>query len=249
MHLSRSSSKKCGVARLFLFLAVAALALDGCDESAVTHSTIPVTAQNNSGARVRLPVDVGGKRGYIDDKGNLVIKTQYEESGQFHEGLAQVCVGNCEIMHRMKSSEVPGHRDYKFGFIDEDGKLIVNPRFDSVTDFSEGLAAVCIGDDCNFSSHTGDRKWGYIDKTGATIIPSQFDSAAAFKEGLAAVDVGGKYGYINESGKFVIDPQFDGAFDFQNGIAWVQLRTNGSDIPNAAGYIDKTGKYIWKPSN
>jgi hypothetical protein len=43
----------------------------------------------------------------------------------------------------------------KNGYIDKAGKVVIEPRFDVVGEFSEGLAVVSIGG-----------KWGYIDKTG-----------------------------------------------------------------------------------
>jgi hypothetical protein len=99
--------------------------------------------------------------------------------------------------------------------------------------------------------------YGYIDRDGKLIIPSQFGRAANFKEGLAQVCVGsckweqnvgysGKFGFIDHSGHFVINPQYDNANDFQNGFASVTIG-KASEAKN--GYIDKTGKTIWTPSN
>ena len=50
----------------------------------------------------------------------------------------------------------------KWGYIDKTGKYVVNPQFDEVWSFSEGLAGVIIGD-------WKTSKWGYIDKTGKYI--------------------------------------------------------------------------------
>lgn len=228
-----------------------ALGLGGCDSPPSTHSNISGTSRSDSPLSRRLPVNIGGKRGYIDGTGKLVINPQYEDIGQFSEGLAKVCVGNCSDKHRSDYAFLREQRppqDFRYGFINEDGKLVINPTFEQVYDFSEGLAPVCVGKDCNYGGWGKERKWGYVDKTGAMAIPLQFDSASLFKEGLAVVSIGDKYGYIDESGKFAINPQFDLANDFEDGVASVWLRSNGSDFLSTMGYIDKSGKYIWRPS-
>lgn len=56
----------------------------------------------------------------------------------------------------------------------------------------------------------------------------------------------GTFGFIDHSSHFVINPQYDYADDFKNGFAKVDVG-NGND--RKAGYIDKTGKIIWQPSN
>ena len=98
---------------------------------------------------------------------------------------------------------------------------------------------------------------GYIDRDGKVVIPMQFGIASNFSEGLAYVCVGkctweqatgydGKFGYIDHAGHFVINPQYDNAWDFKNGFAKVTVG-RGDDAKN--GYVDKTGKVIWQPSN
>jgi hypothetical protein len=86
-------------------------------------------------------------------------------------------------------------------------------------------------------------KYGFIDKTGKIVIKPQFDDALlGFFEGLAEVQIGGKWGYIDKSGNIVIKPQFDGTSGFQEGLAKVFI--GGKE----AGYIDKTGRYVWEPT-
>ncbi|PIC58298.1 hypothetical protein CSV80_05820 [Sporosarcina sp. P12(2017)] len=53
---------------------------------------------------------------------------------------------------------------------------IIAPQYDFARDFSEGLAAVKLGD-----------KWGYIDTDGNTVIDFQYDKAFNFSEGKALV--------------------------------------------------------------
>jgi hypothetical protein len=73
------------------------------------------------------------------------------------------------------------------------GLLVVQPEFDQVGDFSEGLATFRIGN-----------KWGFVNKRGEIVVDPQFESAVSFSGGLAIVELGGgKWGYIDKKGKFV----------------------------------------------
>ena len=86
----------------------------------------------------------------------------------------------------------------KWGFIDKTGKYVVEPQFDKIKDFSEGLASVEVGG-----------KWGFINKTGKYIVGSRFDNAGEFSEGLANVKIKGKWGFIDKTGKYAVEPRFD----------------------------------------
>lgn len=56
----------------------------------------------------------------------------------------------------------------------------------------------------------------------------------------------GKFGFIDHLGHFVINPQYDNAWDFKNGLAKI---TVGKGDDAKIGYIDKTGRTVWQPSN
>src|ERR1043166_4205854 len=51
----------------------------------------------------------------------------------------------------------------KFGYIDVTGRVIITPRFDRASEFTEGLAAVQLG-----------TKFGYINEVGTVIIQPRF---------------------------------------------------------------------------
>ncbi|MCL8265197.1 WG repeat-containing protein [Leptospira weilii] len=114
---------------------------------------------------------------------------------------------------------------------------VIQPQFDRVGEFSNGLAPVLIGN-----------KWGYIDYTGTLVIQLQFEDAHSFSEGLAFVRIKNQWGYIDPTGKIVIQPRFDeakdylesGASNFSEGFASVK-------IGNKWGYIDRTGKIVIQP--
>ncbi|MCU0537534.1 MAG: WG repeat-containing protein [Hydrococcus sp. Prado102] len=138
-----------------------------------------------------------------------------------------------------------------------------------VSQFTEGLAAVKVGDKWGYIDTTGkiaialqydsvsvfsdglaqvaiDSEFWYIDKTNKVVIKPQVDSALAFSEGLAEILIGDKFGYMDKTGKIVIAPQFDIALKFSEELALV-AHSNETDRIDAIewGYIDKSGKYIW----
>lgn len=124
--------------------------------------------------------------GYIDKNGTEVIPVRLPMSdwnsliAHFSEGLAAF---------EVPSTPQEGRRIFaargKFGFIDKAGRVAISPIFDDADAFSEGLAAVKVG-----------QKYGYIDKTGSLLIEAQFDEAESFREGCALVRIEGKYGFI-----------------------------------------------------
>jgi hypothetical protein len=54
-----------------------------------------------------------------------------------------------------------------YGYIRQDGRAFVEPKYEDASDFSEGLAAV-----------SQDKKWGYIDSSFKSVISPRFASAA-----------------------------------------------------------------------
>lgn len=173
------------------------------------------------------PVEIGGKYGYINTGGNLVIAAQFDRADEFSEGLAKV---------RVKD---------KYGFIDNKGEIVINPEFDDALPFSEGLAAVSIGGRAfNLIADRdpiGSRKCGFIDKKGHWIITPVFHEVKSFSEGLAAVQVDEKWGFINKSGKFIINPEFSSVENFSEGFAFVISYRESSSLH---GLIDKSGKFL-----
>ena len=180
--------------------------------------------------------------GYIDTSGNFAIAPQFQFANSFSEGLARVNIDykNGFIDKAGQIAIEPQNEFYdpmpfaggfalvnvsgkNYGYIDKTGQLIGEPRFDFGSSFSEGLAAVKLGD-----------KWGYINSRGDLAIEAKFDRASSFREGLAAVMVGDKWGYIDPQGEIAIAPQFQDARDFSDSLAPIKL-------DELYGYIDKTG--------
>ena len=206
-------------------------------------------------------VKIDDKWGYIDTTFHIIISPEYESASIFREDHAWVKKdGKCVILNRdgkLKIIEISNTNmlrtcfnifsnglamissDDKCGYINFNGDVIIQPKFETGSDFSEGLAAVQI-----------ENKYGFIDTLGNIIIDPQFDYVKDFSEGLAPVSINYEWGYINKEGEFVIDIQFSGANCFSNGLAKVWYEDGiqdhySFDIIRNFDYIDKSGKKIY----
>lgn len=161
-----------------------------------------------------FPVKAGEKWGYVDDKGQYVINSQFEDAYNFSEGLAL-----------FKSA------DGKYGFIGEDGKYVINPIYKYANSFSEGMACVVMENG----------KPQFIDKNNKILFTvDKAEYCFGFKEGLARVQIKGKYGFIDNTGKIIVNPIYEDAQDFKEGLAAVAKKDEKKDEV-LWGYIDKTG--------
>lgn len=79
------------------------------------------------------------KYGYINTRGETVIKPHFDRAGSFSEGLAPVEIGD------------------SWGYIDRAGKMVIKPRFSEAEPFHEGLARV--NHDYSYVDRTGKFVW------------------------------------------------------------------------------------------
>ena len=161
------------------------------------------------------PVSPGGKAGYIDRTGKVVIEPRFDKSGPFADGLGAVQLNG------------------KWGFVDSAGIAAITPQFDEVGQFYEGLCAVRTGD-----------KWTFIDKAGSRLGRDTYDSVLPFSQGLAAVKVGQRWGFVNREARMAIKPTFEGAWSFTEGLAPVKLHGKWGYIDKAGRVVIKP-QYYW----
>ena len=101
----------------------------------------------------------------------------------------------------------------KWGFINRNGEIVIEPQFDWVREFSDGMCQASKGG-----------KWGYIDQTGrwAFDAPLTHDDRP-FRCGVAVVYTDKGQGIVNRTGS-VIDCPFDWIHDFSEGLTAVFIR-------------------------
>lgn len=168
---------------------------------------------------------------YVIDSKALTLNKMHGASCCFWDGRA-------EISFYTTSGN---RREYKIGFIDTAGNIVIKPQFHSVMNFSEGLSAVSLPEDPN--------KYGYIDLSGNMVIAPKYDNANPFKDGVAVVSAfninGPSYlssdsylkGLIDKKGNYIIQPQYTEFEGFSEGLAVVKK-------DGKYGYIDKAGKTV-----
>mgnify|MGYP000930412543 CR=1 FL=1 len=148
----------------------------------------------------------------------------------------------------------------KYGLTDKNGKILVEPTFDFIDSFSDGIAIF---------SNNG--KYGYIDSTGKILVESKFNCAWKFINGIARAGFNLEpndpfpllsIGLLDKNGKWILEPKYNWIEDFHEGLAAVNIgcyaarnkQYTGMDsyIENWSltscngkwGYIDKTGKLV-----
>lgn len=120
-------------------------------------------------------VMLGGKYGFVNTSGKIVISCKYDEVGNFDYKLARVRLGS------------------ETYFINNKGKKISQTYLDA-RDFKEGIAAV-----------SNNNLWGFIDESGKVIGDVEYDNVSDFKQGYALVKRGATYGIIDQKGNNVVN--------------------------------------------
>lgn len=157
---------------------------------------------------------------FIDTNGIFWGKGDFENCGDFHDGMAWVQQG------------------FKIGFINTKGEMVIAPQFDSVGNFNEGiaLAKIKMTYDQNLLKMSGG-VIEYIDKEGNIVAPPIYSDGTSFNDGFAFVKFNDHYGFINSNGEVVIDYQYETGKNFFRGLAyvkkenhWEYINTKGNKV-------------------
>ncbi len=180
----------------------------------------------------------GGKYGLIDKTGKILFKPIFDEVGDFaSNGLAPAKVMEEKIIDNKDDVFIDDdiestHSVDLWGVIDKSGRWIVEPKYQKVYNFTNGIAMM----------RNDNGKYGFIDSNGNAIVEAKFDYAWDFESaGLARIVVDGKRGLIDATGNYVVEPQYDQIMAFD---------TTGHTLINKddkIGFIDTKGKVIVQP--
>lgn len=208
-----------------------------------------------------------GKCGYLGMDGTK-IPAIYDWADGFHDGLAEVALGNVCAYINTKGEQVTPFQyvfdywgnpfidgiamvervDGSYTILDKTGKeLVPSGKYSWITTPNTMSANGEYGwqngnkpSEGLYAARNMEGKAGFIDVNGNEVIPFIFDSAENFSEGLAAVKMNEKWGYIDLTGRVVIPCKYD----------WALGEGDFSDgravveIDGKYGYLDATGREV-----
>lgn len=215
----------------------------------------------------------GYKNGYINTKGLVQIPLQYVYAKQFSQGLAPVATAEKEWKFIDKNGTVKiagpyldadifseglagvsvpydmGHgvMSFRKGYIDMTGKMVIQPEYNYVMPFNNGIAVV------SFSGSTPQGYKSYqllIDKTGKRLTKDEYIQVYHIPcEGLYPVKISGSSGLANEKDVW-------GVVDSKGVLQGVRYKyqpyfSEGLMVfqkDSLYGYMDKNGTVIIKPA-
>lgn len=135
----------------------------------------------------------------------------------FSDGLAPVC------------------KNEKWGYIDNEGNVVIDFQYDAAAPFSEGMAMVAKYE-----------KTGFIDTTGNLVIDCKYEDAGdeGFQDGVVRVYKDGEWGVIDKEENIIVSfGKYFRIREFKNGIAQVEGEIR-RDWSSESGYIDTKGNEI-----
>ena len=267
------------------------------DESGkvITQKAYSIISDYQEGRAVAANTNEQGEYlyGYLNRRGNEVIALSYESASNFINGkaLVKMKAGNYALIDLtgkvLKSYPYEMVDDYgegmlafrksndgKWGYIDESGKVIIEPRFTGTQSFSEGKAIVNV-----------ENNYGLIDRQGKFIIKPNYTSLLNLEENRYALGKSQdpekpylfpKYAIADSNGQIYTGFIFNGVSTYKDGIASAFndeftffVDKNGRRVeflPKVSGsgsltfdkslikgdidlrilYFDKKGKLVWK---
>lgn len=198
----------------------------------------------------------GGKWGYVNRSGALVIPCRFDDAGPFTAGLAAVADGELT------------------GFITEDGAWAIEPRFLRAWGFDPSGVAAAVASlkevdgpllrelKKDFSVKELRGMWGLIDRSGAWVKTPAFDYAETelhtslgiaggeltgplrLREGRAIVRQKKAWGVIDGRGTIVVPPKLLAVGDLGGGLSAFQKKVRGKQ---RWGFFDREGRTVIEP--
>lgn len=217
--------------------------------------------------------------GYLDESGKPAIEAAYQSATEFEDGKATVMLSEkqfalIDISGKVLKTlnyiyvgkvsegmmEFRSNENEKYGYLNIDGDIVIQPSFFFAGSFEGGKASACIQD------ASGNNLYGLTDRAGQFVIQPKYSDVRQLGENMFAVGMavdpnfppsGTRYALADENGKLLTDfiyndilqPFEDGTASVNDGKELYFIDTAGKRVdtlPSAegSGALEKTGDLI-----
>ena len=124
----------------------------------------------------------------------------------------------------------------RWGYVNDEGKVIIKYQYDEAEEFVNGLAKVRKGNNVGFIDTDNKAPDGFKYNLIENYAPGirKVAKGGSYKDGILK---GEKYGFIKTNGDVIIKPEYDEIGSFENGVARVKKG-------NKYGYINERFDFI-----
>lgn len=126
-------------------------------------------------------------------------------------------------------------RNGKYGFLNEDGEIVVDPKYDGIHVFK------AYKKDWALVMRAGN--YGFINDFGEEVVPTIYEAIGpfgTFRDDWAMVKKEGKFGFINDYGEVVVQAKYDAIGNFNiYKKNWALVRLSGK-----YGFINEYGEEV-----
>ena len=134
---------------------------------------------------------------------------------------------NKSLLSLITPALIPYRSGKKWGYCDQQKKIIVPVNYTHASQLIDGVAAV-----------EDNGKWGLLDEKGKVILQPVYSHVGSAYEGMIKYIDKDLYGYLDIKGKVVIPAKYKYGYEFNEGLA----RVKGSN--GFYGFVDKTGREV-----
>lgn len=215
----------------------------------ISCSSNRVSETNNSDHLYRIYV--GGKYGFINEKGQIAIDPQFDMAYFFFSnGLCFAALDEMKGLINQNGEFVVELNNVSWVYSFHDGQAVFYDNswtYQGVLDTSGNIIIPSIYKDITRDSlgyiiEDTLGNMGLLDKKGKQILSCQFDAVNPSFEGLFVVATSNHCGYVDAHGEWVIDTIYDDARGFGDGIA--RVKKDGEWF-----FIDHTGQVVERLSS
>lgn len=125
----------------------------------------------------------GDYYGYVDFKGNIIIEDEYESASNFVDGVGVLKVKNenkyevldkngsvkftleCDKLEAFSNGKAVFKKDSLFGVVDKNGKLIIEAKYNYISDYFDDGYAIFISEN---------NKYGIVNSKGKVVVDAIF---------------------------------------------------------------------------